>query len=85
MDSSRRILNAAKLWRASSPRFTIGGLHFVRWVEPDRHAKAVTSRPLMLYGVAKEVQHTWHITIRVTSMHGTAVEVCKKVGSPALA
>lgn len=53
---------------------------FVRWVEPDRHAEAVTSRPLMLYGVAKEIKHAGQTTLRVTSMHGTANEVCKKMG-----
>ncbi|MGZ3732957.1 MAG: hypothetical protein ACXU9U_04395, partial [Parachlamydiaceae bacterium] len=30
---------------------------FVRWVELDRHAEAITSRPLMLYGVGRETQH----------------------------
>ena len=53
---------------------------FVRWVEPDRHAEAVTSRPLMLYGVAKEIQHAGQTTLRVTSMHGTADAVSKKMG-----
>ena len=34
----------------------------------------------MLYGVAKEIQHAGQTTLRVTSMHGTADEVCKKMG-----
>ena len=53
---------------------------FVRWVEPNRHAEAVTSRPLMLYGVARETQHAGQTTLRVTSMHGNEDEVCKKMG-----
>ena len=53
---------------------------FVRWVEPDKHAEAVTSRPLMLYGVAKETKHAGQTTLRVTSMHGNAAAVCKKMG-----
>lgn len=53
---------------------------FVRWVEPDRHAEAVTSRPLMLYGVAKETKHARQTTLRVTSMHGSDDGICKKMG-----
>jgi hypothetical protein len=53
---------------------------FVRWVEPDKHAEAITIRPLMLYGVAKEVKHAGQTILRVTSMHGSADEVCKKMG-----
>lgn len=52
---------------------------FVRWVEPGRHAEAVTSRPLMLYGVATEIQHGRQTTLRITSMHGKVEEVCKKM------
>ena len=46
----------------------------------DRHAKAVTSRPLMLYGVAKEIQRAGPTTLRMTLMHGTADDICKKMG-----
>ena len=52
---------------------------FVRWVEPDKHAEAVTSRPLMLYGVARATNHAGQKTLHVTSMHGASEKVCKKM------
>ena len=53
---------------------------FVRWVEPDKHREAITSRPLMLYGVARQTQHAGQTTLKVTPMHGKAAEVQKRVG-----
>ena len=52
---------------------------FVRWVNPDKHADAITSRPLMLYGVAKESCHAGQKTIHITPMHGKAKEHSEKV------
>ena len=52
---------------------------FVRWISPEKHAEAVTSRPLMLYGVARESNHAGQKTIRITPMHGKATENSEKV------
>jgi len=43
---------------------------FVRLAIPDRHAEAITSRPLLLNAVAKETQHSGQTRITITSMHG---------------
>lgn len=53
---------------------------FVRWIDPDKHREAVTSRPLMLYGVARQAKHAGQTTLKVTPMHGKAEPVQKKVG-----
>lgn len=53
---------------------------FVRWINPEKHAEAITSRPLMLYGVAREINHAGQKTIKITPMHGKSKENCKKVG-----
>lgn len=52
---------------------------FVRWINPEKHAEAITSRPLMLYGVAVESNHAGQKTIRITPMHGKAKENSEKV------
>ncbi len=52
---------------------------FARWINPEKHAEAITSRPLMLYGVAREVNHAGQKMIRITPMHGKAKENCEKV------
>lgn len=53
---------------------------FVRWINPEKHAEAITSRPLMLYGVAREVKHGRQKTIRITQMHGKGKENSEKIG-----
>lgn len=53
---------------------------FVRWVNPEKHAEAITSRPLMLYGVARESKHAGQRTIRITPMHAKGKENSEKVG-----
>ena len=53
---------------------------FVRWINPEKHAEAITSRPLMLYGVAREINHAGQKTIKITPMHGKSRENCEKVG-----
>ena len=53
---------------------------FARWINPDKHAEAVTSRPLMLYGVARENIHARQRTIRITPMHGKGRENSEKIG-----
>ena len=52
---------------------------FVRWINPEKHAEAITSRPLMLYGVGRESNHAGQKTIHITPMHGKAKENSEKV------
>lgn len=52
---------------------------FARWVNPEKHAEAITSRPLMLYGVARATQHAGQRTVRITPMHGKGKENSKKI------
>ncbi len=52
---------------------------FARWIDPGKHAEAITSRPLMLYGVARESNHAGQKTIRITPMHGKGKENSEKV------
>lgn len=43
---------------------------FVRWIDPEKHREAITSRPLLLYGVAKKIKHANQIKLKITSLHG---------------
>jgi hypothetical protein len=55
---------------------------FMRLGIPDKHAEAVTSRPLALYGIARRTRHSHQTTVEVTSMHskaGLIAEVLSKV------
>ena len=52
---------------------------FSRWINPDKHAEAVTSRPLMLYGVARASSHGGQQKIRITPIHGKSKENSEKV------
>lgn len=42
---------------------------FVRLIEPNRHLEAITSRPLLLNAVGKQVRHAGQKTIQVNSNH----------------
>jgi hypothetical protein len=42
---------------------------------PDRHAEAVTSRPLLLYAVGKQVRHAGKTVLLLTSTHAKAQAV----------
>lgn len=42
---------------------------FARLVDPDRHAEAITSRPLLLHAVARQTRHAGRTTLSVTSGH----------------
>lgn len=42
---------------------------FVRLIEPDHHIEAITSRPLLLHAVGKQIQHAGNKIIQVTSSH----------------
>ena len=39
---------------------------------PDKHAEAVTSRPLALHGIARRTHHSNQTTVEITSMHSKA-------------
>jgi hypothetical protein len=42
---------------------------FVRLIKPNRHLEAITSRPLLLHAVGKQIQHAGHTIIQVNSNH----------------
>ena len=43
---------------------------FVRLIEPNLHLEAITSRPLLLQAVGKQIQHAGQTIIQVSSAHG---------------
>lgn len=43
---------------------------FVRLAEPDKHMEAITSRPLLLAGIAERTRHGRQTTLRIASTHG---------------
>jgi hypothetical protein len=45
---------------------------FVRLAEPDKHLEAITSRPLLLAGIAERTRHGRHTSLRIASTHGRA-------------
>jgi hypothetical protein len=50
---------------------------FMRLGIPDKHAEAVTSRPLALQGIARQTRHGNQTTIEMTSMHSKAVQIAE--------
>ena len=48
---------------------------FVRLAIPERHAEAITSRPLLLYGVGTQTRHGRQKTITITSAHAEAQSI----------
>jgi hypothetical protein len=45
---------------------------FVRLANPDKHLEAITSRPLLLAGIAERTRHGRQTTLRIASTHGRA-------------
>jgi hypothetical protein len=45
---------------------------FTRLAIPNRHTEAMTSRPLLLNGVARQTTHSNQATLTITSMHAQA-------------
>src|SRR5918995_2411774 len=45
---------------------------FGRLADPDRRLEAITSRPLLLHGVARRTRHAGQTTLIITSAHGSA-------------
>jgi hypothetical protein len=48
---------------------------FMRLGIPDKHAEAVTSRPLALQGIARQTRHGNQTTVEMTSMHSKAGQI----------
>lgn len=48
---------------------------FMRLGIPDKHAEAVTSRPLALHGIARRTRHSNQTTVEVTSTHSKARQI----------
>ena len=42
---------------------------FVRLAQPDKHAETITSRPLLLHGVARQTKHAGQTTLTITSSY----------------
>ena len=42
---------------------------FVRLTQPHKHFEAISSRPLLLHGVATHTQHASHTHLTITSLH----------------
>lgn len=42
---------------------------FVRLITPETHVEAITSRPLLLHAVGKQIKHAGHTIIQVNSNH----------------
>ena len=64
---------------------TFGGRIHVEWdpqaAVPDRHAEAVTSRPLLLHAVARQTTLAGQTRLSITSMHRDARALEKILGS----
>jgi hypothetical protein len=48
---------------------------FMRLGIPDKHAEAITSRPLALQGIARRTRHSNQTTVEVTSTHSKALAI----------
>jgi hypothetical protein len=48
---------------------------FMRLGVPDKHAEAITSRPLALHGIARRTRHSNQTTVEVTSTHSKAAAI----------
>jgi hypothetical protein len=48
---------------------------FTRLAIPEKHAEAITSRPLLLNAVGKQTTHSGRTTVTVTSMHAKAPQM----------
>ena len=48
---------------------------YARLVNPDKHAEAITSRPLLLHAIAKQTSHGNQTTVTITSTHAKAAVI----------
>jgi Transposase DDE domain group 1 len=51
------------------------GSLFTRLAIPNRHTEAITSRPLLLNGVARQTTHSNQTTLTITSLHAQAAGI----------
>ena len=47
----------------------------VRLADPNQHTEAIISRPLMLYGIAKQTPHAGQTRLTISSVHAEAEKV----------
>ena len=52
---------------------------FVRLLCPDKHSEAITSRPMMLAGVARQTVHAGQKKLTISLSHGKATEIKEMV------
>jgi hypothetical protein len=50
---------------------------FMRLGIPDKHAEAITSRPLALHGIARQTRHGNQTTVEITSRHAKASQIAE--------
>ena len=50
---------------------------FMRLTFPDKHAEAITSRPLALHAIARQTRHANQTTVEITSTHAEAGKIAK--------
>lgn len=48
---------------------------FMRLGIPDKHAEAITSRPLALHGIARQTRHGNQTTVEITNTHAKASQI----------
>ena len=53
------------------------GTIFMRLGIPDKHAEAITSRPLALHGIARQTRHGNQTTVEITSTHAKASQIAE--------
>jgi hypothetical protein len=58
--------------------FNWWSLH-TRWVAPGRHTEAVSSRPLLLYGVGRKTRHGNQDHMTITSLHAKAKRLAARL------
>ena len=50
---------------------------FMRLGVPDKHAEAITSRPLALHGIARQTRHGNQTTVEITSTHAEGPRIAQ--------
>jgi hypothetical protein len=50
---------------------------FMRLGIPDKHAEAITSRPLALHGIARQTRHGNQTTVEITSTHAEGAKIAQ--------
>jgi precorrin-6B methylase 1 len=50
---------------------------FMRLGIPEKHAEAITSRPLALHGIARQSRHGNQTTVEITSRHAKAKQIAE--------